>query len=371
MVKPANALELGAGFPPTNSDWIDVSTMRGATWTTVAAEVSRRTGVTATGGQLIQHNFQLSPGEPDYQAKVNYYLSHLLGCKTSADGKYFIFEGATNGKLYYPKETAADATHVIIIGGVSVNEPGHDKYPFNFIDPALRRGQGYGRNVQYIFFAPSYEERVRGQKNEYPWIWWNTRPTDGCAKDSTWHKVWHTEPDKWEKDPDHFLIYVRQQAKSHRGVVTPIRTAADLTAALNKVPRIASIDYYGHSDANSMFLDFGIDGTFASKQVWGKKQAVGLPAIKFIRWAVFSSFGCKQGQDDALAEQLRDLWKIRTIGAEGKTDYVAIGKDKTTMFPDAPGGYYQYFEPSARLKDRVKIEKSDLAKPVKVAPGTP
>lgn len=371
MKKPVNELKLGAGFPPPNSDWIDVSKAAGASWWTAADDIGRKTGLSISAEELVNYNFKLKRGEPDYEPKVNYYLHHLIGCKIPADGKPFSFHGSTIGKIYYPKVAVGEGTHVIIIGGVSVNEPTHDKYPFNFIDLALRRGEGYGKNVEYIFFAPSYEERVKHQKNEYKWIWWNIRPTDGCKKGSLWHAYKHgTDPKKWENDPDHFLIYVRKEAKSHDAKVTAIRTAADLTVALSKIDRIASIDYYGHSTATALYLDFGIDGTFASKQQWTKKQAGQVAVTRFLRSATFSSFGCKQGQDDGLAPELRNLWRIQTIGAEGKTDYTALSKDKTTMFPDAAGGYYLFPAPAGRQTAPKKklIEKKDLAQVKQPAP---
>ncbi len=363
MKKPENELKLGAGFPPSSSDWIDVSKSPGANWWTIADQISQKTGVNISAEELVTHNFKLKRGETDYEAKVNYYLHHLIGCKIPADGKPISFEGATIGKIYYPKVVVGDGPHVIIIGGVSVNEPTHDKYPFNFIELALRRGEGYGKNVHYIFFAPSYEARVKHQKNEYKWMLWNTRPTDGCEKGSLWHAWQHApDPTKWEKDPEHFLIYTRSKAKSHDAKVTAILTADELTKVLNGIDKIASVDYYGHSTATAIYLDFGIDGTFNSKQQWTRKQAGQVAASRFLRSATFSSFGCKQGQDDGLAPALRDLWKIRTIGAEGKTDYTALSKDKTTMFPDAAGGYYLFSPPVGKQPTKKKpIEKKDLA----------
>jgi hypothetical protein len=354
IVVPSNPVAPGKGWPPPDSFAVPVA-YDGATWETVAARAN------LTPQQLIEHNFKLTPGESDFAAKINYYLKTLVGCRnTTRDGKYYIFEGANPGVVFFPiKLPSQQGTHVIVIGGVSVNEETHDKYPLNFIDPALRRGASWGKNVHYIFFAPSYEARVQKQKKEHPLVFIRRRlMQDQCASYDPRHLA------HWEKDPEHFLKVVRNTASSAGHEFTAIRTTSALTATLQKIGAISTLEYYGHSDHDEMYLDYGIDGSIKSLQRWGAAQAAKIPAAKFTPGAVFASYGCKQGQAGGLAFSARNKWKIKAIGAEGKSDYVVIG-DGESLFPDAPGGYYLYPAPTKSNSEpsRQRIAKSALVKP--------
>ncbi len=58
--------------------------------------------------------------------------------------------------------------HIVIVGGVSVNDPGdHDQFPYNFINPAARRAIAFKGNTHVLMFTPPYEKRVRDQKKEH------------------------------------------------------------------------------------------------------------------------------------------------------------------------------------------------------------
>jgi hypothetical protein len=349
---PKNPITAGNGWPPPNSVPVHVALWKDATWETVAAHARM------PAKKLIEYNFKIAPGEPYYAEKVNHYLKTLVGCTQSTADGYYIFKDANPGLIYFPAALPqAQGTHVIVIGGVSVNEETHDKYPRNFIDPALRRGAAWGQNVHYIFFAPSYEKRVLKQEKEHPLVFIRLRLIqDQCATYDPRHRLTH-----WEKDPEHFYKVVRNTAASAGYDFTAIKNRNQLTEALQKIPTISTLEYYGHSDHDELYLDFGIDGTRNSYQRWGNGQAESIPASKFPSDAFFASYGCKQGQDGGLADRLRNRWKIKAVGAEGRSNYAVMG-DWESLFPDAPGGYYLYPAPTRTKSEpeRQRIDKAAL-----------
>ena len=69
-----------------------------------------------------------------------------------------------------PSAQPAVGSHILIVGGTSVNEKlDHDKYPLNFLDAAFYRAKAFedGGKVVMIMFTPSYEARVRDQEKEH------------------------------------------------------------------------------------------------------------------------------------------------------------------------------------------------------------
>jgi hypothetical protein len=351
IVVPKNPISAGNGWPPPNSVPVHVALWKGATWETVAAHAR------LPAKKLIEHNFKIAPGEPSYAEKVNYYLKELVGCTESTNDGYYIFENAAPGLIYFPQALPpAQGKHVIVIGGVSVNESTHDKYPQNFIDPALRRGEAWGKDVHYLFFAPSYERRVRNQKSEHPLVFIRRRLMQDQCGDYDPRHLTH-----WEKDPQHFYWTVKNSAHAAGYDFTAIKNRNELTAALQNIGTISTLEYYGHSDHDELYLDYGIDGSINSYQRWGSNQAAAIPASKFAPDAVFASYGCKQGQAGGLAHRLRNRWKIKAVGAEGRSDYAVMG-DWESLFPDAPGGYYLYPAPTRTKSEpeRQKIDKTAL-----------
>src|SRR4051794_38460155 len=101
-------------------------------------------------------------------------------------------------------------THVIIIGGTSVNEKDHDKSPFNFINAGCWRAKDYPKGtVRVIFYTPSYEKRVLNQSVESPKV-----DQKKLVKHTTFLGI-----DKFHigcgRDEDYFLNIVKDsQAKS-------------------------------------------------------------------------------------------------------------------------------------------------------------
>jgi hypothetical protein len=66
----------------------------------------------------------------------------------------------------------------------------------------------------------------------------------------------------------------------------------------------------------------------------GKRVVTTTPA------AVFSSYGCKQGNEDGLAQQLHDIWRIMSRGSRGDTSYKQTGEGEP--YPSSERGYVTY-----------------------------
>jgi hypothetical protein len=238
------------------------------------------------------------------------------------------------------------ATHVVIIGGISVNDPGrHDRFPYNFINPGIKRAIAYRqakKPVSVIVVAPPYRIRVRDQRVEHKVVemtWLDSCRVDRhvpppCPQGSKVHKI---------KNPDHMLNVLRASARKHRFALIEIDRRAQLTGTLNSFGKIESVDYFGHSDKTRLFLIYSTTVAGAAEETWAADEAAKVPASKFTPTATFTSFGCNQGDAGGLASKLRELWGIRTVGSEGKTDYGPIGQGKA--FPSSADGYFEYAKP--------------------------
>jgi hypothetical protein len=242
-------------------------------------------------------------------------------------------------------------THVIIVGGVSVNDPGeHDRYPYNFINPAVARAKDYKSDVVMLVFAPPYETRAMHQANEHSQVTLTYR--DACyfgawdAKDCP--ALFKTK----EVNLRHFLDVAQGAAKANGFTVIELRTAADLTTELSKLKPIATIDYFGHSNAKSLFLQYSTGVSPGKAEVsWGVADAAKVPASNFLGGSRVTSFGCNNGDAGGLMEQLRDKWDITAVGSEGRTDSEPIGRGEKR--PSSAGGFYVY--PKGAKAPRAKL----------------
>lgn len=230
--------------------------------------------------------------------------------------------------------------HIIIVGGISVNDPGnHDLYPYNFINPAARRAKDYKNDVVMLVYAPPYETRAMEQDKEHSTVTLTYR--DSCmlgiwdAKDCP--ALFKTK----EVNLRHFLDVAQGAGKRDGYPVIELRSAAALTAELTRLKPIASIDYFGHANDKFLFLQYSTGvAPGAAEVTWGAADAAKVPAANFEAGARFNSFGCNNGDPKGLSEQLRDLWGIEATGSLGRTDYVTIGQGATV--PSSSGGYYLY-----------------------------
>jgi hypothetical protein len=221
----------------------------------------------------------------------------------------------------------AKPTHVFIAGGTSVNDRTHDKYPLNYINPAVWRAIAYKKKVDpsqllIVVYTPSYEVRVRDQKAEH------TRITGNKAK-----------------DPAYFWGIAKTSADKHKFKIKEIRSAEDLTKLLKDVTTIGSIQYFGHASFSEMFLEYSVDGRGLGTVKWGLDEAKKIKPTQFAPNAVFMTFGCYQGATGGLAEGLRKEWKVRTVGSISFTHYDAIGQNKP--FPRSEKDDYMAFPPAA------------------------
>lgn len=244
--------------------------------------------------------------------------------------------------------------YLIVVGGISVNDPEeHDRYPYNFINPAiakakaLKKGGVGGSDITVVFFAPPYEERVKKQVKEHAKVSPSHLP---CSQAwSTWlcEKGFIDPP----KDPSHFTNVARNSASGAGAPFAEIRSANDLTSLLNKAATIDSIYFYGHSNSKLMFLEYSVSVASSGTVTWGATEAAGVAKAKFAAGAKFVSYGCNQGDPGGLAQKLSESasWGIRCIASKGKTSFEPIGQGEA--FPSSAGGWVAYtdgrLEPAA------------------------
>ena len=236
-------------------------------------------------------------------------------------------------------------SYIIIAGGVSVNDPeDHDRFPYNFINPAVAKAKALkasgASDIMIAFYSPSYEERVKRQSKEHPMVdpsylpcsqaWWEWACTKGFI----------SAP----KDPGHFLRVANNSAAKAGATFKEIRSAADLTTVLLDAGTIDSLYYFGHSSQDNMFLEYSVSIASEGTVRWGKKEASSFHKTKFAAGAKFVSYGCNQGNPGGLVQQLSEkaMWNIRCIGSVGRTDYLPIGQQKA--FPASAGGWVSYTE---------------------------
>lgn len=221
--------------------------------------------------------------------------------------------------------------HIIIVGGVSVNNTTHDANPFNFINPGVRRAKALKTNVAVIIYTPGYELRVAGQKAE------------------------HKAVENPKKDKQYFFKVVQKAAADNGFTALEIRSAAGLTPLLLNYTGIATIDYFGHSDSKFAFLEYSSISNGASSDYWGEVEAAAVKPSRFAAGAVFASYGCNQGDSLGLAEKFRALWRVRTIGSRGKTNFDVTGPFGGPTFPTSRGGYVAYPAPVLDAKGQVVL----------------
>jgi hypothetical protein len=219
--------------------------------------------------------------------------------------------------------------HIIIIGGTSVNNATHDGSPWNFINPAVQRAKALKASVFLILYTPSYERRVTGQKHE------------------------HSSVENPKKDPQYFANKVASVAKENHFTLYKITSAAELTKQLKSFANIETIDYFGHSNSEAMFLEYSSIEDARSKDYWTAADASGILPSQFTKGAVFATYGCNQGDAGGLAEKLRELWRIRTIGSRLKTDFEITGPYGGPTFPTSTGGYFEYPAPTVDSKGQL------------------
>jgi hypothetical protein len=239
--------------------------------------------------------------------------------------------------------------HIIIVGGVSVNDTGgHDDYPYNFINPAVFRAKLFKTDVTILVFAPPYRKRVTDQKKEHPQVAYSWAYECHLPFVST-----ATCPDLFKskkKNLDHFLDVLKTAAKKYGATVKLLETKDDLTNQLIALKPIETVDYFGHSSRTGMFLQYSTTGSAlpVGEVIWTAADAAKVTAGAVT--GSFTSFGCNQGESGGLAEQLAKLWKVKAVGSDGKTDYITIGQGLPQ--PKSDNGYYS-FPPGGAVRSPV------------------
>lgn len=232
-------------------------------------------------------------------------------------------------------------SHIFIVGGISVNDKDdHDLFPYNFINPAVRRAKQYVKDgvsasdVTIAMYTPSYETRALKQKKEHSTVQVSQLP---CA---SWNFLCKKGVTAKPKNKEHFRDVARNASHAAGFTFLELRSAGDLTDLLKKTKPIASIHYFGHSNAASMFLEYSRDGRGKGTVTWGEAEAKNVPKSNFASDAIFVSYGCNQADSGGLVAQLHKLWGVTTIGSRGKTDYGPIGQGHAV--PDSNGSYVRH-----------------------------
>ena len=231
---------------------------------------------------------------------------------------------------------------LVVAGGTSVKDPnGHDESAWNFLNTAARRAkelvQIYKQNprkykdakVYVIMYTPSYERRAVSDKLSV----------------------------------DTFLNKMLEAAARDGWTLVTIRSKDELTYHFNKskTKGVTSIDYFGHSNADNLFLEYSSVRPAESTDMWGAEDArnvrkeifseettfqivSGRRVRKTTPTAVFFSFGCNSGDPGGLAEQLHEIWGIITKGSVGSTGFWKTGQDGS-YWPTTEGGWVTYPRP--------------------------
>jgi hypothetical protein len=232
---------------------------------------------------------------------------------------------------------ATTEAHVIIVGGVSVNDVRHhDRSPFNFLNAGARKAKTYSAGgVRVILYTTSYEIRALNQEKESPLVdrnkldmWVN--PAFGGGQ-----RV---------RDTQYFIKIMETAATGIGFTLTKISSAGDLSEVLQRCLHIETLDYFGHSNQDFFFLDYSSDGRGLALVKWGLDDARKVSPSVFDPSATFSSFGCHQGDAAGLAEKLRAEWKIKTIGSEGNTDFESVVGSE--WCPATAGHWFTYPAPT-------------------------
>jgi len=312
--------------------------------TTVASYDYDASGrITKAVGSYVTHNrFTFGTVYTDQETGLFYYgyryFDPELGRWLSRDplteiAAVNLYAFLANNSINLIEQLGLDG--LVIAGGTSVNDPNaHDKFAWNFLNAAARRAnalvQEYKNSpkkykdakVYVIMYTPSYERRAQ-----------------------------------FEGKPSDYFLKIMQAAAQRGGwQLVTISSAPELTYHFNKskTKGVTSIDYFGHSNAELMFLEYSSVTPEISTDYWGEDEARkvrkeifsvetktsvvrGRRVVTTTPTAIFSTYGCNQGDPGGLAERLHQLWGIVTQGSRGKTDFAPIGRGET--YPSTEGGY--------------------------------
>lgn len=212
--------------------------------------------------------------------------------------------------------------HIIICGSISVNDAKHDANPFNFINPCVRRAKALKSSVTMLFYPAGYERRVYSQKKE------------------------HDSVDNPKKDKNYFFKVMERASIDHKFSLAKIWSKDELTAKLQAMVKITTIDYFGHSNDKAMFLEYASIEAEKSRDFWQAADGVNVKPSQFEKGAVFASYGCNQGDPAGLCMALRKQWRIDTIGSYGKTDYEITGPFGGPTYPTSMNTYVKFPAPA-------------------------
>ena len=196
-----------------------------------------------------------------------------------------------------------EARHVILCGGpalrkwedLRVERDQHDRWWANFIRAStlrmdeLRRVYGQSAPIVWIVYKPGYI--ARGKEDGKPYTKW-----------------------------------IQEQASKRGAKLKWVSTGQSVISTINSQPSksITTFDFFGHSNRHCFMLDYGCNIMGASKAYIHERHLSKLSKRPFSPFAVCQSYGCHTGE--SMSGYWRKAVGIPLIGANGKTDYIVVGK---------------------------------------------
>ncbi|MDB6006866.1 MAG: hypothetical protein JWR15_3853 [Prosthecobacter sp.] len=226
--------------------------------------------------------------------------------------------------------TASGTSEVYLVGGVLRSKGSHDQSAHHFYTSAARvardraaalKKTGSPDKVTVIMYEPAYEVRATNDKK--------------------------TDPVTGKLDPQYHRKIMETAAKRDGYEAKFVRSHHEMDNEMAKISTQTPIKnggYFGHSDKDDFFLDYGEHAPGSgSEDVATKYLSAGdlkAAGVKFHPDAHFASYGCSQGDAGGMMEQLSKDHNIKTTGSDGKSEYESVGRGYS--IPRSTNGYTSY-----------------------------
>jgi len=201
--------------------------------------------------------------------------------------------------------TAAENVHFILTGGpalrqwenLRIENNRHDRWWANFIRASTLRmvelRQAYGKESKIVWAVYKDGYTKRGKEDSKPYTTW----IENLAKKRNVKLIWF-------KSGDQAINAINSQPRSS----------------------ITTFDFFGHSNRYCFMLDYSSKISSASKAWIHQQDLYKIKKYAFKDNCISQSWGCYTG------ESMSEVWRRRIghtlVGAQGKTDYVPVGKGK-------------------------------------------
>jgi RHS repeat-associated protein len=238
-------------------------------------------------------------------------------------------------------------TIVIIIGGPSLGRvQGHDESALNFINNGMRRALAEAEKCwdesakkcccEVVIF---YNDTAYTRRTEYDVANRGRRESAGNYGSN---------------------IHAAIRAAGDKGkCMRPARKqdADDMMGHLNNIDDISNLIYFGHSNANSLFFEYGSeegvnDGSNGNAEYPTQGETIGVGDFEtnnFLPNATCEHYGCHGGVPGGFAEQMASQHNVTSTGATSTTHYGESGAVGGPMTPSVQNGGSYVTYPSTPL----------------------